>query len=484
MNKAVHEEEKSFTGISCDQDRSFMISDWSIESSKQEGKITQLEKPSPTIKLSKFEKTHYLEEIPLDKVQNIARGEKMKSIGDISKIQEELQDSNQGIIFKRGTIQELEFQCGQYEVSHSHLMENIISMEGLISVLKEELQVKSDNLEELALKFEHELRRREILEEHNLELQKLVQETHSSANESIKKMHEAQVLLEMSEFQVHELEENLIIVERKLMNALLENDQYKSTLSKFSSKVEALNVKSCSLEMALNAANETQKDLVDMLARVNEEKRLIEDIANEAYILIENLKFQLNSKEKYQNFEKSYANDPLAMVGEGKIQLTKNVIEAGNLMEKSKSHDEWVIFNQDHENATRELLTIKEVLMDEGSKPHNLCQENRIVKETSEEALERSSKIRYNAKSKTQKLNNLQNQLEGYTEALEIENLKLIVYLTTFETQLNDLQRALNIFMAQEREIGEYPRRTPASEGQKFQPQVSTPLKKIIFFSP
>ncbi|CAA6671858.1 unnamed protein product [Spirodela intermedia] len=194
-------------------------------------------------------------------------------------------------------------------MSASHFQE----YENEVNKLEFSLETSLKELEEKCTELENWV---SLSHEHNQELQKLVQESHSKAEDSGKKVGELQLQLEITRCQVRELEEQLSIAEGKLKNAFAEIRQYNSHVSELSSELEAFHVKSSSLEMALQAANDTERDLTEMLSRVTEEKNRIEDAFKisgrkllEAESLIEILQLELKSSmEKLQNVDRDLEN--------------------------------------------------------------------------------------------------------------------------------------------------------------------------------
>lgn len=194
-------------------------------------------------------------------------------------------------------FQEYEDDINRLECS----LEKSLSRYAELEIEKRELEEKCTELEKWA----------SLSHEHNQELQKLVQESHSKAEDSGRKWGELQLQLDITICRVRELEEQLSIAEGKLKDAFAEIRQYSSHASELSSELEAFHVKSSSLETALQAANDTERELTDMLNRVTEEKNKIEESFKisgrkllEAEILIEILQLELKSSmEKLQNVE-------------------------------------------------------------------------------------------------------------------------------------------------------------------------------------
>ncbi|XP_008777655.2 myosin-9-like isoform X2 [Phoenix dactylifera] len=136
----------------------------------------------------------------------------------------------------------------------------------------------------------------------NLELEDLVDVSHSKAEDGAKKVGELELLLEAANYRTQELEQLLSTTEAKRRDAEVESKQYSSKVSEISAELEAFQTKSASLEALLQAANEKERELTEMLNIVTAERMNLEDLANisgKKLLEAENLIVVLQSELKY-----------------------------------------------------------------------------------------------------------------------------------------------------------------------------------------
>ncbi|XP_039127026.1 golgin subfamily A member 3 [Dioscorea cayenensis subsp. rotundata] len=168
------------------------------------------------------------------------------------------------------------------ELSRCHFQayeERIGQLESSLGSSSTKHDALEQELKQLAEKCtEHEGRASET-HQRNLELENLVQESHSRAEDAGKKASELDLLLETANYRTQELENLVSVMETKHRDAEAEATRHGVRISEISAELEAFQAKSASLEVLLQTANVKEQELADMLSTTTDEKKKFEELS-------------------------------------------------------------------------------------------------------------------------------------------------------------------------------------------------------------
>ncbi|KAH7679116.1 DNA repair protein RAD50 ABC-type ATPase/SMC protein [Dioscorea alata] len=168
------------------------------------------------------------------------------------------------------------------ELSRCHFQayeDRIGQLESSLGSSRTKHEALEQELKQLAEKCtEHEGRASET-HQRNLELENLVQASHSQAEDAGKKASELDLLLETANYRTQELENLVSVMETKHRDAEAEATQHGVRISEISAELEAFQAKSASLEVLLQTANVKEQELADMLSTTTDEKKKFEELS-------------------------------------------------------------------------------------------------------------------------------------------------------------------------------------------------------------
>ncbi|KAM0948674.1 putative ubiquitin interacting [Dioscorea sansibarensis] len=222
------------------------------------------------------------------------------------------------------------------ELSRCHSQayeERIDQLESYLSNSSTKHGALEQELKQLAEKCtEHEGRASET-HQHNLELENLVQASHSRAEDAGKKASELELLLETANYRTQELENLLSVMETKHRDAEAEAKQHGGRVSEISAELEAFQAKSASLEVLLQTANVKEQELADMLSTITDEKKKFEELSK---IYAEKLGHAENVVEVLQGEFKSVQE----RVEHAEKDLQASTVREAELLERLRSTEE------------------------------------------------------------------------------------------------------------------------------------------------
>jgi len=107
----------------------------------------------------------------------------------------------------------------------------------------------------------------------SLELEDLIQVSHSKMEDAGKKVSELELFLETEKYRIHELEDQISTLEKKCGDAETDSKKYSDKVS----ELEAFQARASSLEVVLQMANEKERELTESLNIATDEKGRLED---------------------------------------------------------------------------------------------------------------------------------------------------------------------------------------------------------------
>ncbi|GAB4848183.1 hypothetical protein Ancab_002851 [Ancistrocladus abbreviatus] len=167
----------------------------------------------------------------------------------------------------------------------------------------------------------------------SLELEDLIQSSHSKIEDADKKVGELEALLETEKSRIQELGEQICTLEKKCEEAEAESKKYSAMASELKSELENFQSATSSLETALQEASEKERVLTDSLNVSEEKKRHAE----------EELSSSIKKLQETEDLLEGMRNE-LALTEE-KIESMENDLKAagtreGEIMEKLKSAED------------------------------------------------------------------------------------------------------------------------------------------------
>ncbi|KAL3502395.1 hypothetical protein ACH5RR_036844 [Cinchona calisaya] len=335
----------------------------------------------------------------------------------IEKAVEEKELLNAQIQESQQKVAALEFDLGKSTARHSELELELKNVTGKCA--------------------EHEEQANKI-HQRRLELEDLVQVSHSKAEEASKKVSEFELLLETEKYRIQELEEQIIMLEKKHQDSQAESKNHSEKVSELEAELDAYKAKAASLEVALEMATEKEKELGQCLNALTEEKKILEVASKslteklaEAEGLLEVLRNETNvAQEKLESLE----ND-----------LRAAGIRETEFLEKLKSAEEQV----GHHGKLLEQATARSVELESLHTTLSRDSETKL-----QEAIANFSSKDSEAKSLYEKLKLLEDQVKSYEEqlaesggkyaALKEEVEQILIKLTSAENANEDLLRKIS----------------------------------------
>ncbi|KAG1365102.1 myosin-9 [Cocos nucifera] len=322
---------------------------------------------------------------------------------------------------------------------HFQASENRISqLESSLSKASSRNSQFEQELKDLAKKCAEHEDRATAAHQRNLELEELVNVSHSKAEDGAKTVGELDLLLEAANYRTQELEQLLGTTEAKRRDAEVESKQYSSKVSEISAELEAFQTKAASLEALLQAANEKERELTDMLNIVTIESKNLEDLANisgkkllEAENLIVVLQSELKSgQENFRSVEK---------------ELEASGVRENGILEKLRSAEEKL----EHQHKEVEQAVAKNLELE--SLHESLAKDLELkLQEAAVSFMQKESE----AKQLNEKLKSLEEQAAFYqdqaTEATEkVTSLKAeldanAIKLVAFESTIQELKQTVS----------------------------------------
>ncbi|KAL6983190.1 hypothetical protein U1Q18_016583 [Sarracenia purpurea var. burkii] len=280
--------------------------------------------------------------------------------------------------------------------------DKITQMESVLnesSLRNSQLELELKNVAEKCADHEG---RASVTHQRSLELEDLIQVSHSKVEDAGKKVSEMELLLEADKYRIQELEEQISKLEKKCGDAEAESNKHFDKISKLEMELEAFQSKASSLEVALQTANEKEKELTECLNATTNEKKSLEDALRnsneklaEVETVLEVLRNELNlSQQKLESIEDD---------------LKAAEMRENEVMKKLKSAEEQL----EHQGRVLEKATSRS---SELESLHESLTRDRDLK--LQEAIANFTKRDSEAKSLDERLKLLQNQVKVYEEQI------------------------------------------------------------------
>ncbi|KAJ7959692.1 Myosin-11 isoform X1 [Quillaja saponaria] len=320
-------------------------------------------------------------------------------------------------------------------------IEKIIQLESSLN----QSSVRSSQLEE-ELKIvtgkctEHE-DRASMNHYRSLELEDLIQTSHSKLEHADRKVREFELLLEAEKYRIQELEQQISTLEKKCADAEASSRADSDKVTDLRSELEAFQARASSLEIALETANEKGRQLTESLHLAEDEKNRLEDALNssseklaEVEKMLEILRNELNlTQEKLLSIEHDHKivglRESEVMVklklAEEKLEQQESVIE-----QTATRNSELELL---HESLSRDSeLKLQEAIANCGSKDsenQSLLEKLKNLEEQMGAAAEKSALFKEELDQSLRKMASLEVTNENLSnQMLEAENKSLKSY--------------------------------------------------------
>ncbi|KAI3893222.1 hypothetical protein MKW92_043077 [Papaver armeniacum] len=135
-------------------------------------------------------------------------------------------------------------------------------------------------LSEFSVKCAEHEDRANSTQQRSVELEDLMQVSHSKAGDAIKRVGELEILLDAEKYRIQELEDQIKTLDTKCIEKEAESKTLMEKISELSEELEIFQTKSRSLELALQTANEKERELTECLNVIKEERKTLEDSSN------------------------------------------------------------------------------------------------------------------------------------------------------------------------------------------------------------
>ncbi|KAG2711425.1 hypothetical protein I3760_04G076600 [Carya illinoinensis] len=150
----------------------------------------------------------------------------------------------------------------------------------LESALDQSSLRNSELVEELKIAVgkctEHE-DRASMNHQRSLELEDLIQLSHSKVEDASKRASELELLLETEKYRIQELEEQISTLEIKCGDVEADSEKQSHKVAQLASELKAFQARVSSLEISLQTAHEKERELIESLNTATNEKKRLED---------------------------------------------------------------------------------------------------------------------------------------------------------------------------------------------------------------